>query len=102
MNDFIAAIGDIYSDRVTYRHCERFHQYCVDKGLRPSSVNSHISLVKRIFSLAVKRGQFLSLLFVRLLLLHRLPTATQCFIESNSVLANITFAEDKLLLKLKQ
>ena len=26
MNDFITAIGDIYSDRVTYRHCERFHQ----------------------------------------------------------------------------
>ncbi|MFH1613644.1 MAG: tyrosine-type recombinase/integrase [Planctomycetota bacterium] len=57
MNDFITAIGDIYSDRVTYRHCERFHQYCFDKGLRPSSVNSHIKLVKRIFSLAVKRGQ---------------------------------------------
>lgn len=57
MKDFIAAIGDIYADRVTYKHCERFQQYCVDKGLRPPSVNTHIKLVKRIFSLAVKRGQ---------------------------------------------
>jgi len=57
MKDFIAAVRDIYADRVTYRHCERFHQYCVDKGLRSASVNTHIRLVKRIFSLAVKRGQ---------------------------------------------
>jgi len=57
MKDFISAVGDIYADRVTYRHCERFHQYCVDKGLKSASVNTHIRLVKRIFSLAVKRGQ---------------------------------------------
>jgi integrase len=57
MKDFIAAIGDIYADGVTYKHCERFHQYCVDRGLRPASVNTHIKLIKRIFSLAVKRGQ---------------------------------------------
>jgi len=29
MKDFVAAVGDIYADRVTYKHCERFHQYCV-------------------------------------------------------------------------
>jgi len=57
MKDFIAALGEIYADRVTYKHCERFQQYCVDKRLRPASVNTHIRLVKRIFSLAVKRGQ---------------------------------------------
>lgn len=57
LKDFIAAAGDIYADRVAYKHCERFHQYCVDKGLRPASVNTHIRLVKRIFSLAVKTGQ---------------------------------------------
>ena len=57
MKYFIAAIGDIYADRVTYKYCERFQQYCVDKGLQPASVNTHIKLVKRIFSLAVKRGQ---------------------------------------------
>ncbi len=57
MKDFIAAVGDVYADRITYKYCEQFQQYCVDKGLRPASVNTHIKLVKRIFSLAVKRGQ---------------------------------------------
>ena len=45
------------ADHVTYKHCEQFHQYCFDKELRPASGNSHMTLVKRIFSLAVKRGQ---------------------------------------------
>ena len=57
MKDFVAAVGNTYADRIAYKHCERFQQYCVDKGLRPASVNTHIKLVKRIFSLAVKRGQ---------------------------------------------
>ncbi len=57
MKDFITAIADVYADRITYKYCERFQQYCVDKGLRPASVNTHIKLVKRIFSLVVKRGQ---------------------------------------------
>jgi integrase len=57
MSDLIAAVGNIHADRVTYKHCERFHQYCADRGLRPASVNTHIKLAKRIFSLAVKRGQ---------------------------------------------
>jgi hypothetical protein len=57
MRDFVAAVGDIYADRVTYKHCERFHQYCTDRGLRPASINTHMKLTKRIFSLAVKRGQ---------------------------------------------
>ena len=57
MKDFVAAVEDIFADRVSYKHCERFHQYCVEKGLRPTSVNTHIRLVRRIFSLAVKRSQ---------------------------------------------
>jgi integrase len=57
MGDLIASVGNIHADRVTYKHCERFHQYCADRGLRPASVNTHIKLAKRIFSLAVKRGQ---------------------------------------------
>lgn len=36
MKDVISAIGNIFADHVTYRHCERFHQYCVDKGLQLS------------------------------------------------------------------
>ena len=57
MKDFVAAVGNIHADKVTYRHVERFQQYCIDRGLSPASVNTHIKMVKRIFSLAVKRGQ---------------------------------------------
>ena len=57
MKDFIAANGNIYVDKVTFRHCEKFQQHCIDRGLSIASVNTHIKMVKRIFSLAVKRGQ---------------------------------------------
>ncbi len=57
MQDFIAANGDIYADQITFRHCEKFQQYCINKELSPASVNTHIKMVRRIFSLAVKRGQ---------------------------------------------
>ena len=57
MQDFIAANGDVYADQITFRHCEKFQQYCINKGLSPASVNTHIKMVRRIFSLAVKRGQ---------------------------------------------
>jgi len=57
MKDFITAVGNIDVAAVTYRHAEKFQQYCIDKGLSPASANTHIKMVKRIFSLAVKRGQ---------------------------------------------
>ncbi len=57
MRDMISAIGNKYADEVTYRDCERFQQHCTDKGLSPASVNTHIKMVRRIFSLAVKREQ---------------------------------------------
>ncbi|MBN1817940.1 MAG: tyrosine-type recombinase/integrase [Sedimentisphaerales bacterium] len=57
MQDFIAANGDLLADQITFTHCERFQQYCIARGLSPASVNSHIKMVRRIFSLAVRRGQ---------------------------------------------
>ena len=75
MNDLTAAIGNIYADQVTYRHCERFQQYCIDRGLSPASVNTHIKMVKRIFSLAVKRGQLEKNPFIGLPLL-KVPKGT--------------------------
>lgn len=57
MKDFIAANGNFFADTVMFEHCEKFQKYCIDKGLSPASVNTHIKMVKRIFSLAVKRGQ---------------------------------------------
>ena len=57
MKDLISAIGNKFADEVTYNHCERFQQHCIKRDLSPASVNTHIKMVKRIFSLAVKRGQ---------------------------------------------
>ena len=57
MKDLITAIGNKYAGEVTYRDCERFQQHCIDRGLSQASVNTHIKMVRRIFSLAVKRGQ---------------------------------------------
>ena len=57
MRCFIAAIGDVYADQVTYSHCERFQQWCIDNGLSVASANTHIKMLRRIFSLAVKRSQ---------------------------------------------
>jgi len=57
MRDMISAVSNKYAGEVTYRDCESFQQHCIDKGLSPASVNTHIKMVKRIFSLAVKRGQ---------------------------------------------
>lgn len=57
MRDLINGIGNKYADELVYNDCEKFQQYCIDRGLSPASVNTHIKMVKRIFSLAVKRGQ---------------------------------------------
>jgi len=57
MRDFIAAVGNKYADTITYCDCERLQQYCIDRGLSPASVNTHIKMLRRVFSLAVKRGQ---------------------------------------------
>jgi len=57
MRDLISAIGNKFADEVTYNHCELFQRYCINKDLSPASVNTHIKMVKRVFSLAVKRGQ---------------------------------------------
>ncbi len=59
MKHLIAAVGDITAESVTYKHCELLQQYCFDNGLGPASVNMHSKLIKRIFELAVKRGQLL-------------------------------------------
>jgi integrase len=57
MKDFIAANGNIFADTVTFEHCEKFQQFCIDRGLCQASANTHVKMVRRIFSLAVKRGQ---------------------------------------------
>jgi integrase len=57
MKNFIEAIGDIDFQKVHHRHSERFIQACLDKGNSPATVNKKISGLKRMFQLAVNRGQ---------------------------------------------
>jgi len=57
MEHFIAVIGDIDLANVRLRHGERFRQACLDKGYRRATVAKKLRHVKRLFALAVKRGQ---------------------------------------------
>ncbi len=57
MRHFIKAIGDIDYLKVEHHHGERFMQACLDKGNSLSTVNKKISCLKRLFQLAVARGQ---------------------------------------------
>lgn len=57
MNRFIEAIGNIDIQRVEHQHGERFIQACLDRGNAPATVNKNLRAVKRLFELAVLRGQ---------------------------------------------
>ena len=58
MKDFIAALGNISAQTISYKHCEIFQNYCLEKrNLGPGTVNTHIKMLKRMYSLAIKRGQ---------------------------------------------
>ena len=57
MRHLIAAIGDMDYLKVERNHGERFVQACLDRGNSLSTINKKISGVKRLFRLAVERGQ---------------------------------------------
>ena len=95
MRDFITAIGNKYADDITYRDCEKFQQYCIDKGLSPASANTHIKMIKRIFSLAVKRGQFESNPFDGLPLL-KVPKKSIRLLSEEEYEKIIRFAPSKI------
>jgi len=57
MEHFIEAIGDIDYLKVEHQHGEHFVQACLDRGNSLATVNKKITAVKRIFQLAVARGQ---------------------------------------------
>lgn len=57
MRQFINVIGDIDYRSVRYEHGERFIQTCLDGGNRPGTVAKKVGSLKRIFNLAVQRGQ---------------------------------------------
>ncbi len=57
MKHLIKAIGDIDYLKVEHQHGERFVQACLERGNSPATVSKKISGVKRVFQLAVERGQ---------------------------------------------
>lgn len=57
MRHLIEAIGDIDYLKVEHYHGERFVQACLDRGNSLATINKKIAGVKRLFQLAVERGQ---------------------------------------------
>ena len=57
MRQFIKEIGDIDIRSIEHVHGERFIQACLDGGNRPATVSKKIGNMKRLFQLAVERGQ---------------------------------------------
>ena len=57
MRQFINIVGDIDYRRIKYQHGEHFIQMCLDGGNRPATVKKKITTLKRLFQLAVQRGQ---------------------------------------------
>jgi integrase len=57
MNQFIKLVGNIDIASVTLRHGERFRQACCDANNSDWTVSKKIRAIKRIFQLAVERGQ---------------------------------------------
>ena len=57
MNHFIEHAGDIDILRVNLKHGEQYRQARLDKGNTVPTVNKKIRSLKRLFNLAVERGQ---------------------------------------------
>lgn len=57
MRQFIRVVGNIDYRNIRYEHGERFIQVCLDSGNRPATVAKKVGSLKRLFQLAVERGQ---------------------------------------------
>ena len=57
MRQFIQIVGNIDYRNIRHEHGERFIQKCLDGGNRPATVAKKIGSLKRLFQLAVERGQ---------------------------------------------
>ena len=57
MRHFIDIVGNINLADVRYKHGEQFIQHRLDEVPSPATVNKEIRSIKRLFNLAVKRGQ---------------------------------------------
>ncbi|MCP4713032.1 MAG: site-specific integrase [Planctomycetes bacterium] len=57
MKHFIGTVGDIDFRNIRHEHGERFIQVCLDGGNSPGTTRKKIVTLKRLFNLAVQRGQ---------------------------------------------
>ena len=57
MRQFIGVVGNVDCCRIRHGHGERFIQACLSGGNRPGTVHKKIGILKRLFNLAVQRGQ---------------------------------------------
>ena len=57
MDHFVQCAGNIDLGHVHFRHGERFIQWCMDRGNAPATVAKKVRHVKRLFQLAIDRGQ---------------------------------------------
>ncbi len=54
---FVEAVGDINYQQVNLRHAELFRQACLDQGNSPATAAKKLRSLRRLFQLAVDRGQ---------------------------------------------
>jgi integrase len=57
MRQFIEVAGDVDIRSIEHVHGELFIQSCLDGGNRPATVSKKVGNMKRLFQLAVERGQ---------------------------------------------
>jgi len=57
MRHLIDIVGDIDLQEVRHHHGERFLQTCLDRGNSPATAHKKTKSLKRVFQLAVRRGQ---------------------------------------------
>jgi integrase len=55
--DFIRFAGNVDYRSITLRHGEQYIQACLDRGNRPATAGKKVRHLKRLFQLAVERGQ---------------------------------------------
>jgi integrase len=57
MKRLIESAGDVDVQKITHQHGERFIQYCLDRGNSKATAKKNLKSLKRLFQMAVERGQ---------------------------------------------
>jgi len=57
MKGLMKSAGNIDFQKVSHRHGEQFIQFCLDNGNSPATAKKKLKSLKRLFQMAVERGQ---------------------------------------------